>query len=108
MPVTVLRKNQIYYTYLGSGSELHLTLGELLARNLSAEIDGLPEMAKLVAGQVYVLPRSGWMMLSAQSDSEIRIKEAVPAFRYRINMPGWLQRTAKQVSRWRMFIHGRI
>jgi hypothetical protein len=108
MPVTVLRKNQIYYTYLGSGCELHLTSGKILVRNLSAEIEGLPEMAKLAEGEVYVLPRSGWMMLSAQSDSEIRNTEPAPVSRCRVNMSGWLQRTAKQAVRWLIIIHRRI
>jgi len=100
MHITVLRKDQIYYAYMGQHDEIHLSLGQILVRNLSAEMEGVPETCRVAEGQMYVLPRAGWMMLSAQADSEILCAAAKATSWSLASLAGWLQARGRALSCW--------
>ena len=75
MQTLTLIKKQTYFGYARRRGRYELVSGSALVRNLSLEIEGIPQAMKLEAGQCYRLPDSGWMMISPYTDCELRYYE---------------------------------
>jgi len=86
MQTLSLKKQQTYFGYAKRCGRYEVLSGSALVRNLSLEIEGIPQAMKLEAGQCYQLPDSGWMMISPYSDCELHYFEPDNTWRR-----SWLQ-----------------
>lgn len=75
MEIHRLSKQQIYFGYANRHGSYRILKGQLLVRNLSSEIEGMPLSVRLAAGQHYVLPDAGWMMLTPFDDCEFSYQD---------------------------------
>lgn len=95
-----LARGQSFYTYVSTGTVLHIERGEILLttapRWLAANV--WRRTVSLTAGQVHVAETSGWLTLSTDTDASIALREDIAEVHRRVGLRAYVTRV-RQIIR---------
>ncbi len=94
-----LARGQSFYTYVSTGTVLHIERGDVLLttapRWLAASF--WQRAVSLTAGQVHVTETSGWLTLSTDTQASITLREDVAEVRHRAGLRAYAARVRQIV-----------